>query len=245
MHDADDILTGIRLNKKGFKGVYVPEVLAIGLAPNTWEAYINQQRRWARSVFNLMVYHFPKFFLKGSWKQVINYYALGSFYFVGMAYSLLLFLPVISILTNNALANAKLISFIFKYFPCFLLQYIILIGFGRQFLIKNGSKGGYWIRAGLLWIGSWYHFVWAFFSAIRTKKVEDREITPKAREKENSLARYYIPHLFIVIISTLALIYSFLNPGGIEETNGMQLFLILNIISQGMVLLFSFEKKVA
>ena len=36
-----------------WQGVYVPEILARGLAPVDWNGYLRQQRRWARSVIDI------------------------------------------------------------------------------------------------------------------------------------------------------------------------------------------------
>ena len=52
-HDADDLLLTLLYQNRGWEGVYVPEVLARGLAPADWPAYLNQQRRWTRSVLDV------------------------------------------------------------------------------------------------------------------------------------------------------------------------------------------------
>lgn len=52
-HDADDLLLTLLYQSRGWQGVYVPEVLARGLTPVDWPAYLNQQRRWTRSVLDL------------------------------------------------------------------------------------------------------------------------------------------------------------------------------------------------
>jgi len=52
-HDADDLLLTLLYRNRGWEGVYVPEVLARGLAPTDWHAYLNQQRRWARSILDI------------------------------------------------------------------------------------------------------------------------------------------------------------------------------------------------
>ncbi len=52
-HDADDLLLTLLYQNRGWEGVYVPEVLARGLAPVDWPAYLNQQRRWTRSVLDV------------------------------------------------------------------------------------------------------------------------------------------------------------------------------------------------
>jgi len=52
-HDADDLLLTLLYKNRGWEGVYVPEVLAQGLAPSDWPTYLNQQRRWTRAVLDL------------------------------------------------------------------------------------------------------------------------------------------------------------------------------------------------
>ena len=52
-HDADDLLLTLLYQNRGWEGVYVPEALARGLAPSDWPAYLNQQRRWTRSVLDV------------------------------------------------------------------------------------------------------------------------------------------------------------------------------------------------
>ncbi|MBA5865677.1 MAG: glycosyltransferase [Nitrospira sp. CR1.3] len=52
-HDADDLLLTLLYQSRGWHGVYVPEILARGLAPVDWPTYLNQQRRWTRSVLDI------------------------------------------------------------------------------------------------------------------------------------------------------------------------------------------------
>jgi hypothetical protein len=52
-HPADDVLITRNYREAGWRGVYLPEILARGLAPVSWRSYIDQQRRWARSLLDL------------------------------------------------------------------------------------------------------------------------------------------------------------------------------------------------
>jgi len=61
VHNADDLLTSLHLHAAGWRGTYVPEVLAFGRAPTSWEAFLRQQFRWAHSVMDVMHHHFPRF----------------------------------------------------------------------------------------------------------------------------------------------------------------------------------------
>lgn len=52
-HDADDLLLTLLYQSRGWEGVYAPQAQAQGLAPDNWPAYLNQQRRWTRSVLDV------------------------------------------------------------------------------------------------------------------------------------------------------------------------------------------------
>src|SRR5207302_7238529 len=59
-HDADDLLITLLYRSRRWNGVYVPRILARGLAPVDWGAYLDQQRRWARSLLDLKIRSYPK-----------------------------------------------------------------------------------------------------------------------------------------------------------------------------------------
>jgi cellulose synthase (UDP-forming) len=52
-HDADDLLLGLLYQSHGWRGVYVPRILARGVTPVDWDSYLTQQLRWARSVIDI------------------------------------------------------------------------------------------------------------------------------------------------------------------------------------------------
>ena len=52
-HDADDLLLTLLYRARGWRGVYVPQILARGLTPVDWPGYLQQQLRWARSVLDI------------------------------------------------------------------------------------------------------------------------------------------------------------------------------------------------
>jgi cellulose synthase (UDP-forming) len=52
-HDADDLLVTLKYRNAGWRGVYVPQILAHGLTPVDWRSYLGQQRRWARAIMDI------------------------------------------------------------------------------------------------------------------------------------------------------------------------------------------------
>lgn len=52
-HDADDLLITLRYRATNWRGVYVPQILALGTTPVDWYGYLRQQVRWTRSVVDI------------------------------------------------------------------------------------------------------------------------------------------------------------------------------------------------
>ncbi len=53
--NSEDIWTSLLLHGQGWRSVYVPTVLARGLAPETVTAYFSQQFRWAKGGFEILL----------------------------------------------------------------------------------------------------------------------------------------------------------------------------------------------
>jgi cellulose synthase (UDP-forming) len=232
VHDADDVLTCIRLRAQGWRGVYVPEILAVGLAPETWPDFLQQQRRWARSVLDLTFHHRREF--RGlNWRQRLGYLMMCSYYFYGLGFVLLLVLPVISILTNQAPVNAALSTFIMYYTPFILFRYALLIIWSQKFLIlpeKRPNLFWLWFRGGLLWAATWPYFVWAFLLALRKTPVAHRVTTPKGETAQASCMRLFVTHIVLMFLTALALIYMSVHHSDLQYAEGMTTFLLMSLI---------------
>lgn len=72
-HVADDLLLTLHYQLSGWRGAYVPQVLARGLAPVDWGTYIKQQRRWARSLLDVKLRVYPRLAANlGVWARVVG-----------------------------------------------------------------------------------------------------------------------------------------------------------------------------
>ncbi|MDO8604606.1 MAG: glycosyltransferase [bacterium] len=54
---AEDFVTGLLMHSKGWKSIYLPIVLAEGLAPEDFNSYFKQQLRWARGALDI-IFHY-------------------------------------------------------------------------------------------------------------------------------------------------------------------------------------------
>jgi hypothetical protein len=55
-HDADDLMLTLLYRAAGWRGVYVPEILALGTTPVNWYDYLRQQVRWTKSVVEIKLH---------------------------------------------------------------------------------------------------------------------------------------------------------------------------------------------
>ena len=79
-HDADDLLITLRYRAAGWRGVYVPEILARGLTPVDWPGYLAQQRRWARSVLDVKLRAYPGLAPHLPWRERLLSLLHGMYY---------------------------------------------------------------------------------------------------------------------------------------------------------------------
>ncbi|BAZ12963.1 cellulose synthase catalytic subunit [Calothrix sp. NIES-4071] len=61
---TEDCHTALRLHGRGYKSVYYDKIMVAGLAPDTFNAYVGQQVRWARGMAQILRLENPLFNLK-------------------------------------------------------------------------------------------------------------------------------------------------------------------------------------
>jgi len=97
---AEDFLTSLFIHQRGWKSVYVPEVLAEGLAPEDFQSYYKQQYRWARGSLEVIFKHNPLFIRGLSFSQRMQYLASASYYLSGLVIVMNALLPIIFFFTG-------------------------------------------------------------------------------------------------------------------------------------------------
>ncbi len=122
----------------------------------------------------------------------------------------------------------------------YLNKIFILIGWGGRFLINPSSEQSIWWRSGLAEIASSPYVVYAFIKAIfKGKLLRTNFVTPKDHNAVVSYVRFFIPHMIIVAISCVCLINLWVNKYYFWQTQGMHLFLLMNILVMGGLTLTS------
>lgn len=199
-HDADDLLITLYYRVKGWRGVYVPEVLAEGLTPVDWPGYLKQQRRWARSVLDIKLRIFPKLanqlpietrafsFLHG-----LSYLTEGLLPFL----SLLLLVYLLAVSKVSVIGNLLVPSFYI-----FVASLQVNDFFRQRFFLQPRKEFGLHWRAGVLRYAKWPQVLAATYD-VALNRVVPYVLTTKQGTKRRQIVMLW-PHLFSAVILCLA-----------------------------------------
>ncbi len=95
---SEDVWTSLMMHEKGWRSMFLPEVLAVGDAPESVEAYSKQQLRWATGGFEILFTH-PLWSRRSKLTidQRLQYFVTATFYLTGIAPLLLLLVPPLEV----------------------------------------------------------------------------------------------------------------------------------------------------
>ena len=128
---SEDVWTALLLHERGWRSVYIPDILAVGDAPETIEAYSKQQLRWATGGFEILLTHnplSPARRLTGD--QRIQYFVTATFYLTGIAPLLLLLVPPLEIFFDLRPMNLTITAFTWAlYYAGFYAMQVLLAWF--------------------------------------------------------------------------------------------------------------------
>jgi len=211
-HDAEDLLITLLYRSHGWRGVYVPKILARGLTPVDWASYIKQQSRWARSVLDIKLRLYPKIAGKLPLKERVTSLVHGLCYLQPLAL-MTVFLVIIYMLATGAAPKALNYSVLREF--SFVLIVLVLCDFYRQrfYLDWCKERGWHW-RAGLMQLAKWPYFLLALYQVLLNRR-KPYALTSKVKRRSQ---RYVLwPHLFVSVAICTAWIlgtlsYRTLNP---------------------------------
>ena len=200
-HDAEDLLITLFYRIRGWRGVYVPQILASGLAPVDWSSYLKQQRRWARSVLDIKFRIYPQFAANLPLKERVVSLLQGIRY---VQSSLTMFLSVALVgfvlITGAtpAVANFNTVERLL-----IVAGTLLLCGFYQQrfYLDRRNEWGLHW-RAKLLQFARWPSFVAACYDVIVNRRVPYTLTHKLSADSRRCTALW--PHLVVAILMSVA-----------------------------------------
>ncbi|MEX2552822.1 MAG: glycosyltransferase [Actinomycetota bacterium] len=192
-HDADDLLITILYRVAGWRGIYVPKKLAVGLVPVDWRGYITQQRRWARSVLDVKFRVYPQLAGRLPSLERVTGFLHGLYYLHGLGTALTVL--VLAYLLGTGIAP-RVVS------PATFLCLLLVAGviqicdlYRQRFFIDRATEAGWHWRVAVLRFAKWPYIFQALNDVI-FPRIRPYEITMKVKTQTGRfvLAR---SHLFV------------------------------------------------
>jgi cellulose synthase (UDP-forming) len=118
---VEDTHTAMKLHQAGWKSVYHPEVLAVGLAPEEVSAFLTQRGRWASGCYQVLRRDNPLFARGLNLRQRLHYFSSVSHYLEGPQRLLGLLVPPLVLLTGTVPLAAPAGLYLALFVPQLLL----------------------------------------------------------------------------------------------------------------------------
>ena len=207
-HLTEDLITGMLLHSAGWESRYVPEQLAVGEGPATWQAYFNQQMRWAFGCMDIMRRQSAEITRKMSWSRATIYVSLQQHYYTGVAMAMGMLLLVLYFFTGVHSADMSLLSIAIWYAPLLLVRQAISLWLQR---FNTGPQ-----ERGMLWAGRfistvvWPVYFLAAVGVMRGKRLTFR-VTPKGDQQDLNRTPLLVaaPQIVVMAISASCLAAGF------------------------------------
>ncbi|MDX1395921.1 MAG: glycosyltransferase [Gemmatimonadota bacterium] len=164
-HDADDLLSSLLYRTSGWRGVYVPRILARGLTPVDWHGYLRQQRRWARSVLDIKLREWPRRVGRMPFRERVFSGLHGLYYVRGL--SSLAEIMLLGFMAATGIIPA-FVSYTTGVHALAMFGTLVVTDFYRQrfYLDRRREWGLHW-RASLLQLAKWPQLVVAVWQVLR------------------------------------------------------------------------------
>lgn len=225
-HDADDLLITLMYRSKGWKGVYVPKILAVGVTPVDWTGYIKQQSRWAYSVLDVKLRAYPRLVRRLPLIDKIVALMHGLYYLQGLEVLFATFF------LGFTLSTGIVPEFVTQNMTKAFAEIGIILGLAnfykqRFFLLPANEWGIHW-RSALLQLAKWPFMLIGFIDALIGK---DKPYTITLKTKSaNRKPVLFLPHVMIIIFLLAAVVF------GQVSGNSNYLPLAIYIWTSGLLL---------
>jgi cellulose synthase (UDP-forming) len=199
---VEDVHTSILLHQRGWRSIYYNYSLSVGTAPtDIWGVY-RQRGQWALDSLRLFFWDNP-FFRRGlTLRQKLQYANLGFVYLVSAWFMPIFFLvPILSILTSQAVLTASVPSYILHRLPYFLVM-------GLAYELLNYPTP--YLHAYQMWTGLFPVFILSTLRALRFRQNKPAyTVTSKKQVAELKKPAFValLPQLAIIAGSIYTVIY--------------------------------------
>ena len=194
---AEDLVTAIRLHARGWRSVYVPEIVSRGLVPEDLGSYYRQQLKWSRGVHEVLFAELPHLWGRLTGRQRLAYLTIATYYLSGFSTALYLVFPYLYLWTGAQPANMRFAGFIMAVAPVGAIGTAIYVFAQRWFCDPPTERGLQW-RGLMLKVACWPVFVAGSLLAIA--RMDLPYIPTAKRAVRRSFIRLAWPNLVLLAV---------------------------------------------
>ena len=231
-HKSEDLFTTYLIHQNGWKTVYIPNILATGLGPDTIDVYHKQQVRWASGGFHMFFKQNP-LSKNLTFDQKIQYLLSSTFYFSGIVVLLMMIMPLLYLLFGIVPIHASLGVWAIHYIPFFLLQFVVILS-----ITGKMNKDSY-----LLSINSFLAYIEAFFNVLFSKEVKWEASGSLKRTAQKKPIDYLWFHILIFLLSITSIPVGLINMDRPAVTAINIFWVLLNSLLLGTYIVFNLTYK--
>ena len=199
---AEDLTTAIRIHAKGWRSVYVPEVVSRGLVPEDLGSFYKQQLKWARGVYEVAFSEWPRLFTSLTWRQRLSYVTIGTYYLFGLTAFVFLLFPYLYLWAGIEAAHMRFVEFLTYATPVGIVG-IVIYGVAQLWLCHRSAEWGFHWRALILKLGCWPIFLVGTLLAVTRTEVP--YIPTEKQAVRGKFLRLAWPQLSVVAAFTITL----------------------------------------
>lgn len=213
---TEDFALSITMHERGWRSVYVPEVLASGLGPEDAAAYVGQQDRWARGCLTGLR---PALRADLPLRVKAQYLLSAGFFLTGWTYLVYLLLPIVR-LTSGAqpIASEGADQFLMHFAPYFGLSLLT---------VAVAGAGSYTFRAYATTMATFWIHVRASL-AVLVGRAGGFTVTPKGGAGDPQPSAMW-PSLAVVVVLVGVAIAGLLREVSASTLNNVA-FVVLHVV---------------
>lgn len=236
---TEDFATGIEIEKKGYRGIAIPEVLASGMPPTTFKELVGQRRRWAKGC--IQSGRKTHFLLSKelTFLQKINYLTAISYWYTPVKRFIYFMAPLLFAFFGIMIVKCRLYQVFLFWLPMYLSENICMRRFSRNIRTTK------WTDIYETTLAPWLFSTVLMAGIGRTATIF--RVTDKSATKDSNSALYYtFPYLVGIALSVMGII-RLVGLSGREQTYTycvILFWLFLNLYFMVMALYVTAGRKI-
>jgi cellulose synthase/poly-beta-1,6-N-acetylglucosamine synthase-like glycosyltransferase len=236
---SEDMHTAMQLHAKGWKSVYIPEILTRGLVPATLSSYYKQQLKWSRGTFELLFRVYPKLFRNFTWRQKVHYFLLPMYFLFGLVNFIDILVPILALCFAEVPWEIDLGEFGMFFLPLCGASLVIRL-YAQRWLLEKHERG-LQLAGGILRTATWWIFLVGFIYSIFNIRVP---YIPTPKEDEHrDYWKLSLPNIGVLLLCGCGALYG-LHIDWSPYSFAMAFYAMLNAAILGCIVVLSQQRSI-